>query len=54
MVRAGLPIFSFVTKDLSDNLDFFTYVTTRDMVAPSYGSRTFAQYIEQLDLEDMP
>lgn len=54
MVRAGLPIFSFVTKDLSHNLDFFTYVTTRDMVAPSYGSRTFAEYIEHLDLDDMP
>src|SRR5690606_14262930 len=54
MVRAGLPIFSFVTKDLSDNLDFFTYVTTSDIVAPSYGSRTFAQYIEQMDLVDMP
>lgn len=53
MVRAGLPIFSFVTKDLSHNLDFFTYVTTRDMIAPSYGSRTFAKYIEQLDLDSM-
>lgn len=54
MVRAGLPLFSFVKKDLSHNLDFFTYVTTRDMIAPSYGSRTFAEYIEQLDLDDMP
>ena len=53
LVRAGLPVFSFLTKDLSHNLDFFTYVTTRDMVAPGYGSRTFAKYIEQLDLEEM-
>jgi uncharacterized protein YbjT (DUF2867 family) len=54
MVRAGLPVFSFVTKDLSHNLDFFTYVTTRDMIAPGYGSRTFAEYIKQMDLGEMP
>lgn len=52
-VRAGLPFFSFLAKDLSHNLDFFTYVTTRDMIAPSYGRRTFAHYIAELDIDQM-
>lgn len=54
VVRMGLPVFSFFTKDLSSNLDFFTYVTTRDMIAPSYGSLRFQDYIDALDLEKMP
>ena len=54
LVRSGLPIFSFFTKDLSQNLDFFTYVTTRDMVAPNYGNHSFKEYIDQLNLEDLP
>jgi len=54
LVRAGLPLFSLLTKDLSHNLDFFTYVTTRDMIAPSYGSHSFRDYINELKLEDLP
>lgn len=54
VVRMGLPVFSLLTKDLSTNLDFFTYVTTRDMIAPSYGSHRFQDYIDELDLEKMP
>lgn len=53
-VRMGLPLFSLLTKDLSNNLDFFTYVTTRDMVATGYGSHRFQDYIDQLDLESLP
>lgn len=54
VVRMGLPLFSLLTKDLSTHLDFFTYVTTRDMIAPKYGSHRFQDYIDKLDLEKMP
>ncbi len=54
LIRAGLVPISLVTKSLADNINYFNYVTTHDMVAPAFGKITFQEYLDQLDLNELP
>lgn len=42
------------TKNLGENLTYFTYITTHDMLAESYGAITFNEYLDNLDLNNLP
>lgn len=42
------------TKNLGENLTYFTHITTNDMLGSPYGTTTFKQYLENLDLNKLP
>ena len=54
LIKAGLIPISIIRKSFADNIQYFNYVTTHDMVAPTYGKITFKEYLDQLDLKDLP
>lgn len=54
LIKAGLLPISLIKKGLAANLDYFRFVTTHDMIAPCYGKITFKEYVEQLDLNQLP
>ncbi|WP_017733146.1 SDR family oxidoreductase [Nafulsella turpanensis] len=54
LMQAGLVPFGLFKKGFAANLDYFRYVTTHDMIAPCYGKITFKEYVEQLDLNQLP
>lgn len=54
LMKAGtIPIYLFKSS-LAQNINYFRYVTTHDMVAPPYGSITFKDYLNKLDLNQLP
>jgi uncharacterized protein YbjT (DUF2867 family) len=42
------------TKNLGENLTYFTHITTHDMLGTSYGNTTFKEYLDNLDLNKLP
>ena len=42
------------TKNLGENLTYFTHITTHDMLGPQYGSSTFKEYLDTLDMTKLP
>lgn len=54
MMKMGIPAIGLVSKNMAHNLDYFRHVTTTDMVAPKYGSRTFRDYVASIDLNELP
>ena len=54
LMKAGLLPVRLLKKGLAANLDYFRFVTTHDMVAPCYGKITFKEYVDQLDLNQLP
>jgi len=53
-MRLGIPLIGIISKSLAHNLDYFRHVTTTDMVAPKYGHITFQEYVDSIDLNDLP
>lgn len=53
-MRLGVPIIGIFSKNLSHNINYFRHVTTTDMVAPQYGHRTFKEYVNSINLNDLP
>jgi uncharacterized protein YbjT (DUF2867 family) len=47
LVLLGLRVLRPFSKNIHDKLRYFTYITTHDMVAPPYGKRTFAHYLDE-------
>ncbi|WP_031428315.1 SDR family oxidoreductase [Flavimarina sp. Hel_I_48] len=41
-------------KNLGQNLSYFIYITTHDMVNPEHGTITFKEYLQTLDLNKIP
>jgi len=41
-------------KNLGENLTYFTYITTHDMLCSPCGSTTFKEYLDTLDLSKLP
>jgi len=41
-------------KNLGQNLSYFIYITTHDMVNPKYGAISFKEYLDTLDLNKIP
>ncbi|MEX2591242.1 MAG: NAD(P)H-binding protein [Anditalea sp.] len=54
MLRTGIPIIGIFNKSIAHNLDYFRHVSTTNMVAPKYGSITFREYVDAIDLNDLP
>ncbi|WP_373056618.1 SDR family oxidoreductase [Zunongwangia sp. H14] len=50
---AGLAMPKFF-EDFHDKLDYFKYITTRDMIGESYGTTTFKEYLSNLDKNQLP
>lgn len=42
------------TRNLGENLTYFTHITTNDMLGTPYGKTTFKEYLETLDLNKLP
>lgn len=50
----GMFLPELVNEDASAKLKYFKYITTHDMIAEKHGSLTFEEYLENLDLKDLP
>ena len=48
LVKSGLRVVRLFSQNLYDKMRYFTYITTHDMIAPTYGHRTFEAYIEEV------
>lgn len=53
-VKGSISLFWPIKASLYHNMDYFRYVTTRDMVGDSHGTCTFETYLDNLDLSDLP
>ena len=54
LVKGAIPIVWPVKPSLFHNMDYFRFVTTRDMIGEKYGQITFKSYLEELDLNELP
>lgn len=54
VAEMGVAIPKFFSEDMGDKLDYFTYITTNDMIGEKHGSITFREYLEGLDLKKLP
>jgi len=54
LINPGLFTFKFFSNNTMSKLDYFKYVTTHDMTAPKHGKITFREYLNQLDLDQLP
>lgn len=50
----GMFLPEMVSEDMSDKLKYFKFVTTRDMIGEKHGSLTFEEYLNDLDLKELP
>ncbi len=50
----GAMIPNFLSGGTGDKLDYYTYITTNDMIGESHGSMSFENYLKTLDLKDLP
>lgn len=50
----GVELQKLFSEDIHNKLDYFKYVTTNDMIAEQHGNITFREYLENLDLEELP
>jgi uncharacterized protein YbjT (DUF2867 family) len=54
MAELGMMIPNFLNDTMSDKLDFYKHVITNDMIGEKCGKITFQEYLEQLDLSELP
>lgn len=47
-------VFSNVFDDTHDKLEYFKFITTHDMIGDKHGSRTFKEYLKNLDKSELP
>jgi uncharacterized protein YbjT (DUF2867 family) len=47
LVKPGLAVIRLISQNLYDKMNFFTYITTHDMLAPQYGLLTFEDYLQE-------
>lgn len=50
----GMFLPEMVDKDMSAKLKYFKYITTHDMIGEKHGEISFKEYLENLDLKDLP
>lgn len=50
----GMFLPELVNEDVSAKLKYFKYITTHDMIGEKHGNLTFEEYLENLDLKDLP
>jgi uncharacterized protein YbjT (DUF2867 family) len=54
IAEMGVAIPKFFSDNLGDKLDYFTFITTNDMLGEKHGSLTFEKYLKGLDLNKLP
>ncbi|SDS34844.1 NAD(P)H-binding protein [Christiangramia echinicola] len=54
MADLGMLLPDFLDNGLDEKLDFYKYVTTRDMIGEKCGSKTYEEYLNDLNLNDLP
>lgn len=54
MAEIGNKIPKFFNEGTGDKLDYFTFITTNDMIGEPHGSVTFEEYLKTLDLKKLP
>ncbi|HSJ67237.1 MAG TPA: SDR family oxidoreductase [Anditalea sp.] len=54
LVKSAISIIRLIKPSLYHNMDYFRYVTTRDMVGKRLGGNPFNEYLDKLDLNDLP
>ena len=54
LAQLGADIPKIFDEDMHDKLDYFTFITTNDMIGEKNGNITFWEYLDNLDLNDLP
>lgn len=54
IAQMGADIPKIFSEGMHDKLDYFTYITTNDMIGEKNGSVTFEEYLRTLDLKRLP
>tara|TARA_R110002020_G_scaffold108281_2_gene251099 strand:- start:89649 stop:90560 length:912 start_codon:yes stop_codon:yes gene_type:complete len=54
LAKAGSKSPKLFTKNLGENLSYFTHITTNDMLGTAHGKTTFKEYLSNLDLNQLP
>lgn len=54
VVEPGLMFLKFIDDTAQAKLDYFNYVSTNDMIAPKYGQYSIRDYINNIDLNELP
>ena len=54
LVNLGMLVPNMFSDDISSKLSYFKYVTANDMIGEKTGSITFEQYLNDLDINDLP
>lgn len=50
----GMFLPELISDSMGDKLNYFKYITTHDMIGEKRGKITFKEYLETLDLKDLP
>ena len=50
----GTVLPEIISDDISSKLKYFKYITSHDMIGEKTGSITFKEYLNNLDLKDLP
>ena len=54
LAEMGAEIPKIFNEGMHDKLDYFTYITTNDMIGEKNGSISFREYLQTLDLNELP
>lgn len=54
LAELGVEMENIFSRQVHNKLDYFKFVTTHDMIAEPHGSITFREYLDGLDLKDLP
>lgn len=54
LAEMGAAVPDFISEGMGDKLDYFTFITTNDMIGEKHGSITFEEYLQTLDLKQLP
>lgn len=54
MAEIGNMIPKIFDEGTGDKLDYFTFITTNDMIGEPHGTVTFKEYLQTLDLKELP
>jgi uncharacterized protein YbjT (DUF2867 family) len=54
LAEMGAEIPKVFNEGMHDKLDYFTYITTNDMIGEKNGSISFREYLQTLDLKELP
>lgn len=54
LAKIGAALPKIFSEDMHDKLDYFTFITTNDMIGEKNGSISFEEYLSTLDLNELP